>query len=162
MKKIILAAIMAVAGISLAMAQPRAIGVNLGYGASFSYQHNIGASNMIDLAVDAPLFHGIGASATYDWIDPFNAPVPWDEQGEWHWYMGVGAGAGFYFGQEQTPGQIFAGVVGHVGIGYDFWFPLALSLDYRPNFGVGISDGDIHFNGTGLITGISLGVRYKF
>ena len=37
MKKLLLAAVMAVASISLAVAQPRAIGANIGYGASFSY-----------------------------------------------------------------------------------------------------------------------------
>ena len=53
---------------------------------------------------------------------------------------------------------------------YDFWFPLQLSLDWRPNIGLmgytgdmGDSEGGrIRFNGYGLYDGISIGVRYKF
>ena len=160
MKKLLLAAVMAVASISLAVAQPRAVGVNLGYGVDVSYQHSLGTANMIDLSVNVPFFNGIGASCTYDWIDPFNAPVPWNEKGEWHWYMGVGAGAGIY--GFQAP-DWFVGAVGHIGIEYDFWFPFQLSLDWRPNIGVvGHNGGGADFNINGLWSGITLGVRYKF
>lgn len=150
---------MAVASISLAVAQPRAVGVNLGYGAAFSYQHSLGEKNMVDLAVEVPAFMGIGASCTYDWIDPFNTSVPWDEKGEWHWYMGVGAGLGMA-GWNAAAG--YAGAVGHIGIEYDFWFPFQLSLDYRPNIGVVFAKNAAAFNIGGLYSGISLGVRYKF
>lgn len=116
MKKYLLIALMAIASVAYVNAQPRAVGVNLGYGASFSYQHNLGAANMIDLAVEVPAFAGIGATCTYDWIDPFNTSIPWNNKGEWHWAMGVGGGAGFIWGI--TGG--YAGVVGHIGVGYDF------------------------------------------
>lgn len=76
MKKYLLVALMAIASVAFVNAQPRAIGVNLGYGAGFSYQHGFGSANMLDVAVDIPLFQGIGGTVTYDWIDPFNAPVP--------------------------------------------------------------------------------------
>jgi hypothetical protein len=40
---------------------------------------------------------------------------------------------------------------------------LQLSVDYRPNIGVAIaSDGGFMFNGIGLFSGITLGVRYLF
>ena len=93
MKKLLLAALMAVASISLAVAQPRAIGGNIGYGVSVSYQHNLGPANMIDLAVELPGFGGIGATCTYDWINPFGTQIPWNEKGTWNWSLGVGAGA---------------------------------------------------------------------
>lgn len=159
MKKFLLIAVMAIAGVAYAAAQPRAIGANLGYGAAFSYQHSLGESNMIDLAVELPAFMGIGASCTYDWIDPFGTSVPWNEKGEWHWYMGVGAGAGMY-GWNAAFGYV--GAVGHFGIEYDFWFPLQLSVDYRPNIGCYFNSSAAAFNIDGLYTGISLGVRYKF
>lgn len=164
MKKFFLLAIMAVAGITFAYAQPRAIGVNVGYGVDFSYQHNIGSKNMIDLSVDVPAFSGIGATCTYDWIDPFNTSIPWNQKGEWHWAMGVGAGAGYYWGG--TAGYV--GAVGHVGVAYDFWFPFEMSVDYRPNIGVymgSAGEGDgvaAGFYTGGLYTGITLGLRYKF
>ena len=159
MKKLLLAALMAVASISLAVAQPRAIGGNIGYGVSVSYQHNLGPANMIDLAVELPGFGGIGATCTYDWINPFGTQIPWNEKGTWNWSLGVGAGAGMA-GWNGTAG--YAGVVGHFGIEYDFWFPLQLSLDWRPNVGVGFAKNAVAFNLGGLYYGIQLGVRYRF
>ena len=159
MKKYLLIAVLAIASIA-AYAQPRAVGVNLGYGAAVSYQHSFGEANMLDVSVTIPQFYGIGAIVTYDWIDPFGATVPWNNKGEWHWYMGVGAAGGIYgFLQPFW----YAGVAGQFGIEYDFWFPLQLSLDWRPNIGVlGANGGGIGFNTAGLYDGISLGVRYKF
>lgn len=159
MKKFLLIAVMAIAGVAYAAAQPRAIGANLGYGVDFSYQHGLGAANMIDLSVNVPFFNGIGATCTYDWIDPFGTSVPWNEKGEWHWYMGVGAGAGMY-GFKAPVG--YAGVVGHFGIEYDFWFPMQLSLDWRPNVGAYFGKNVAGFNIDGLYSGITLGIRYLF
>ena len=157
-KSLFLVAVMAVLGVATAVAQPRAIGANLGYGLSVSYQHNLGAANMIDLAVEFPGFAwGIGATCTYDWINPFNPSIPWNNKGEWNWCLGVGGGAGFWWG-----GTGYAGVVGHCGVAYDFWFPLELSFDYRPNIGAWFGNGGAGFYGYGLYTGITLGVRYKF
>ena len=158
MKKLILVAIMAVAGFAAAVAQPRAIGANIGYGVDFSYQHALGEANMIDLSVNVPMFNGIGATATYDWINPFGTAIPWNEKGEWNWSLGVGAGLGIYGFKAPA---FYAGVVGHVGVSYDFWFPMQLSLDYRPNIGIVGGEG-ITFNTSGLYSGITLGVRYLF
>lgn len=167
MKKLFIVAVMAIVSVAYAAAQPRAIGVNLGGGLGFSYEHGFGEKNMLDVAVSFPLaglfdnHYGLGANITYDWIDPFNAPVPWNEKGEWHWYMGVGGAGGVY--NFANPTHWFAGVAGHIGIEYDFWFPLQLSLDWRPSFGVSNwNEGDkLNFDLHGLY-GISLGVRYKF
>jgi hypothetical protein len=81
MKKFILIAILAITGIAAAVAQPRAIGANIGYGVDISYQHTVGQSNVIDLSLNFPGFAGIGASATYDWLNPFGAVIPWDYEG---------------------------------------------------------------------------------
>ena len=164
MKKLLLVAILAVAGIAAAVAQPRAIGLNLGYGLDVSYQHSLGEANMIDLSVNLPFFDGIGAQATYDWVNPFNTAIPWNNKGEWNWSLGVGAGAGLYGFDAMAAGLCvwYVGAVGHVGVSYDFWFPLQLSVDWRPNIGVaGFADG-CGFNTDGLYSGITLGVRYLF
>lgn len=160
-KGIILVAILAAVSV-VAYAQPRAIGANLGSGLGFSYRHGLGA-NQIDVNVDVPVFNGwgIGGSVTYDWMDPFNATIPWDNKGEWHWQMGVGAGVGIYGFKEP---DLYVGAAGHVGVEYDFWFPLQLSIDWRPNVGPVIHTGDeggVGFNAFGLAIG-SIGVRYKF
>ena len=162
MKKILLIAVLAVASLA-AYAQPRAIGANLGGSLGFSYQHGFGEKNMLDVAANVILpfaspHVGVGGHVTYDWIDPFNAPVPWNNKGEWHWYMGVGGAGGFFFGS--TLGYV--GAAGHFGIEYDFWFPLQLSLDWRPSLGVCNKTGALGYNFDGLWGGIQLGVRYKF
>ena len=161
MKKILLIAVLAVASL-VAYAQPRAIGVNLGAWSSFSYQHGFGESNRLDVAASLILpinsGFGVGGHVTYDWIDPFNAPVPWDNKGEWHWYMGVGGAGGAFFGANAG----YVGVAGHFGIEYDFWFPFQLSLDWRPAIGVGTNTGSLGFNVPGLWGGLQLGIRYKF
>ena len=176
MKKLLLVAILAVAGVAAAVAQPRAIGLNIGYGVDVSYQHSLGEKNMIDLSVNIPAFSGIGAQATYDWVNPFGTAIPWNNKGEWNWSLGVGAGLGVYnpfrtytvYDEnyelvKEWGGKIYVGAVGHVGVEYNFWFPLQLSVDYRPNIGVAIAaDGGAMFNGVGLFSGITIGARYLF
>ena len=157
-KSLILAAILAVISVGSAVAQPRAIGANIGYGIDLSYQHSLGEANMIDVSVNVPFFEGIGATATYDWVNPFGAVIPWDYEGQWNWNLGVGAGLGIYGFKAPA---FYAGVVGHVGVSYDFWFPMQLSLDYRPNIGIVGGEG-LTFNTSGLYSGITLGVRYLF
>ena len=164
-KSIILVAILAIVSVGSAIAQPRAIGLNVGYGFDISYQHSIGEANMIDLSVNFPAVGksiGIGASATYDWINPFGTAIPWDYEGQWNWNLGVGAGAGIYGLELAKYSTIwYAGVVGHVGVSYNFWFPLQLSIDWRPN--IGLTNNRLnYFNVDGLYSGLSLGVRYLF
>ena len=163
MKKLLFVAVLAFASI-MAYAQPRAIGARLGYGAQFSYEHGLGSGNMVSLEVGVPGFWGIEAACTYDWIDPFGATVPWNEKGEWHWYMGVGGSVATY-GWAFNNG--FIGACGRFGIEYDFWFPLQLSVDFRPTLGVMLAG-----NGNGGVgaafawdlyaAAIGLGIRYKF
>ena len=160
-KSLILAAILAVLCVGSAVAQPRSIGANLGYDIGFSYQHSFGEANFLDVAVDLPHLNGIGGIVTYNWLNPFSTAVPWEYKGAWNWYLGVGAAGGFYglFDKTLLNGA-YVGVAGQVGIAYDFWFPLQLSLDYRPNFGVYFGD-KVDFNKHGFY-GITLGVRYLF
>ena len=135
-------------------AYPRAIGGTIGGGISFSYQHGFGDTGFLDVNIDAPLFYGIGATVTYNWINPFNTSIPWNGPGHWEWYLGFGGSGGWarYSG--------FVGAVGEVGIAYNFVFPLQLSLEYKPNFGVAFFDHYAYFNTSGLYSGIALGIRY--
>ena len=84
MKKLLLIAFMAVMGVAAAVAQPRAIGVNLGYGVDLSYQHGFGDANMLDVSVNIPAFNGIGAKVTYDWVNPFGTAVSWRRCIRWY------------------------------------------------------------------------------
>ena len=170
MKKYLLIAVMAVLSVAYAAAQPRAIGGRLGYGVEFSYEHTLG-QNMLSVDAGVIAFNGIEAAVTYDWINPFGADFSsvWDKKGEWNWYMGVGAGAGLggWNAWKDHYFYSFVGVAGRVGVEYNFWFPLQLSVDWRPLIGPSFSTDHEHtsvgFNMSGLYAGaICLGVRYKF
>ena len=146
---------------AIAVAQPRAIGARLGGGLDVSYQHSLGESNMVNIDLGLPItVNGLGieAAATYDWINPGGLTIPWNEQGSWNWYAGVGAGVGFYGFNYPSA---FVGAAGRIGIEYNFWFPLQLSLDYRPVIGVRFDPAGVAFNDYGFF-GIALGVRYLF
>lgn len=173
-------------------AQPRAIGARFGYGIDLSYQHSVG-QNMISAELEFPGYvDGIAVAATYDWINPGGAIIPWNHKGEWNWYAGVGAGLGFGWpnSSKSTTAGITVksssnwfniGVAGRIGVEYQFWFPLQLSFDWRPLFGPSVAwanssikgggpaiDDDIHSKSVGFYTGglysgaICLGVRYRF
>lgn len=176
-KSLILAAILAVVSVGAAIAQPRAVGVNIGYGFSASYQHSIGEANLVDVSLELPCFNGIGATATYDWINPFGTAIPWDYAGQWDWYLGVGAGVGLNGFKDMKYHVVgwYVGAVGHVGVSYQFDnIPLQLSADWRPNIGITgasyeghalpVTENGSHvkFNGEGLYSGITIGVRYLF
>ncbi len=194
-KSLFLTALMVVLGATMAYAQPRAIGLRLGAFDGVSYQHGFGDSNMLEIEagfnfgthlgnrIDGSTNgtkwisygHNIQVAATYDWIDPFNATFPWDHKGEWHWYLGVGGagGYGWYgYAYNKTAGSVggannwgFVGAAGRAGVEYDFWFPLQLSIDYRPTLGVGLIDDN---NGGAMagfywdIFSLALSARYKF
>jgi len=161
MKKILFVAVLALASV-MAYAQPRAVGVRLGYGAEVSYEHTVGPG-MVSLEVGVPGFASLEAACTYDWIDPFGATVPWNEKGEWHWYMGVG-GAAQWSWYAMNAG--FVGAAGRFGIEYDFWFPLQISIDWRPTLGVNLFNTQeglrAGFGYDLYCGGLGLGIRYKF
>ena len=192
MKKILFAAVLVFASV-MAYAQPRAIGLRLGAFDGISYQHGLG-DGMLEIeagfSVDGRTdFWGttagthwhdrmwgstVQAAVTYDWIDPFGATFPWEHKGEWHWYLGVGAAGGFgWYGYGSWGGYTggyaynwgFAGLAGRAGVEYDFWFPLQLSIDFRPTLGTGLATdgaGDLHAGLYWEMTCLALGVRYKF
>ena len=194
MKKILLIAVLAVASL-VAYAQPRAIGGRLGAFNGVSYEHGIGENNMIEIELGYSIdgrsdfwtkaggttMHDnmwgptVQAAATYDWIDPFGATFPAMPKGEWHWYMGAGLAGGFgWRGYTFVPGYGVAsgngnwgylGAAGRVGVEYDFWFPLQLSIDWRPTLGAAMWDNNMGGVQSGLyweMTCLALGVRYKF
>ena len=134
MKKVILVAALVLGVATAAIAQPRAVGLRMGYGAEASYQHNIGKANFIeaDLGLgilgqrDSSSTASINIAATYNWM---LAQPQWTDRGEWGFYAGAGAALGI-------SNTINIGVAGQVGLEYTFWFPLQLSVDIRPQLGL--------------------------
>jgi hypothetical protein len=86
--------------------------------------------------------------------------IPWEHKGLWNWYAGVGASVGFE-GFHEIWG--FGGVAGRIGVEYQFWFPLQLSVDWRPVIGVEGNKYGVDFYADGLYSGaIAIGARYIF
>ena len=165
MKRVVLSLVMFASVIAVS-AQPRAIGVRLGYDVEVSYQHSLG-SNMLQLDAGLSGFGGFHLVGTYNWVKPISS---WKHAGSWNWYAGVGAGAGLQWRIYQAWGNVdryysringVAGVAGMGGVEYNFKFPLQLSIDYRPLIGVGFSSSDAWFNFDGLF-GFGVSARYKF
>lgn len=154
MKKIILVAAMVLGFAAAAVAQPRAIGVRIGNGGEVSYQHTLGENF---LEVDGGLglgFDGtfnVGATGIYNFMI---AQPQWTSQGTWGFYAGPGVGVGLGLGEAN---YFTLAVAGMVGLEYTFNFPLQLSLDVRPQIGLGFGGHGLHW---GLMP--ALGVRYRF
>ena len=149
MKKLIIIAALALGFCVAASAQPRAVGIRGGFGVEVSYQHTLGA-NFVDLGVGLSGDY-VNAAATYNWM---LAKPQWTSRGERGFYAGPGAALGF------GSGFFNVGVAGEVGLEYQFWFPLQLSIDVRPQLGIMTGNGISKFTCWGWYP--SLGIRYKF
>ena len=136
MKKLSLLIIILVATCTVALAQPRAIGLRLAWGIGASYQHSIGEKNMIQVDLDFPAYYaGIQATATYNWVFPISS---WSGSGSWNWYAGVGLGAGymmaFYkFEVANTWKNVFA-VDAIAGVNFLDMIDLSYTIKVKPDF----------------------------
>ncbi|MBO4580982.1 MAG: hypothetical protein J5701_01675 [Bacteroidales bacterium] len=173
MKRLVLTLTLVLGIAATMIAQPRAIGGRLGNPIEFSYQHGIGSGF---LEIDAGAFFypalGVEAAVVYDWI--FASPN-WTPKGTWDWYAGVGGAGGFGFREHwhhKDPEHVdhswyYTGVAGQIGLSYTFWFPLQLSVDFRPTIGPAFyydyEYGHYRptFNAWGFFN-FAIGVRYSF
>ena len=157
MKKIIIATALLIGLAFAASAQPRAIGLRLGYGTEASYQHTLNGENFIEANLGAFGFGALQASAVYNFMI---AQPAWTARGEWGIYAGPGVALGTGFSKGYA---LNIDVVGQVGLEYTFWFPLQLSVDLRPQFGVFIAE-NTRFHSEGAWGGVipTLSVRYRF
>ena len=135
-------------------AQPRAVGGRIGMtGLDASYQHSVGKRNFIqtDLSLDfgyagssAP---GIKGTAAYNFV--FATPA-WTDKGSWALYAGPGLSLGYvedrvtyrhgdYRSHYNAYGFMLSFVV-NAGLEYTFGFPLQISADLRPYFGMHASN----------------------
>jgi len=159
MKKVFLtlALVVSMAGALSAQATDQAIGVRfgggLGYGAELSYQQPLGAANRLELDLGLSNW-GFGLSGVYQWVWDLSDLAP-----GFNWYAGVGAGLGSYnFDYDNDRygnNELSLGLLGQIGIEYNFEIPLQLSLDYRP----GIYFVPSYYNS---YEGICLAARYRF
>lgn len=159
MKKIIIIAALALGFAVAASAQPRAIGGRLGNGLEASYQHTVRGADFVEANLGLFGFGAIDATATYNFMI---AQPDWTSRGEWGFYAGPGASLGYGFNN-----SFHIAAVGQVGLEYTFWFPLQLSVDLRPQFGIkageNIGKNGVDFYHEGLFGFVpTIGVRYRF
>ena len=176
MKKIILIAAMALGfTVTAAAANPvdkatsaienkvggkaRAIGLR---NAEISYQHSYDQNFVqVDFGF-LPVLAGnnsqsLNLTATYNWM---LAQPQWTDRGEWGVFAGPGAAVGFDMGFNAKTAGVNIAAVGQIGLEYRFWFPLQLSVDFRPQIGFHIGGPNsqvIHYN---FLPALS--VRYSF
>lgn len=143
-------------------AQPRSAGLRFGFtGAEATYQHYAGSVSFfeVDLGTDFVGADGFKASGLFNWE---LAHPSWGLNGYWTWYAGIGASTGYVnaYKNAAKPGFMLAALV-QVACEYEFSFPLAISLDLRPEFGYQFRDKQYYDAGwLGLIP--TLAVKYKF
>ncbi len=127
----------------------KAIGIRFGYGGELSYQHPMGDANRLEF--DLGLTHyGFGLNGVYQWVWDLSALAD-----GFNWYAGAGLGLGSYDYDDSDKNDFGLGILGQIGLEYNFNIPLQLSLDYRPGF----------FFGNGFnpsYDGICLAARFKF
>jgi hypothetical protein len=155
MKKIIAIAAL-VFGVSIAAAaQPRAIGLRGGYGAELSYQHSVGGADFLEADLGLYRMNAINVGATYNFMI---AQPEWTDRGDWGFYAGPGAVVGFGIGENKSFVSVAAAA--QVGLEYNFWIPLQISIDIRPQLGLGLKENASGFYFGGFYP--CLAVRYKF
>ena len=153
MKKIILIAALVLGAAVAATAQPKAVGLRLGWSVEASYQHNINGADFIEANLGTFGYAGLDISSTYNFMI---AQPAWTDRGEWGFYAGPGLALGFFHGTSIA-------VQGQVGLEYTFWFPLQLAIDLKPQIGVVMWNGGAGFWRPGLYGfAPTLSVRYRF
>lgn len=192
MKRIILTISIILSAAAIAAGQPRSAGIRLGAtGLDATYQHTMNANQFIegniglDFGYNANGKAGFKATAIYNFIW---ARPAWTDQGSWALYAGPGLSIGgvndmavYKFGKERLgylDGGFMIAIAAQVGLEYNFDFPLQLSLDIRPYFGLHVNDGKYYsaidqvnksygstvgFYDNGLLGFVpTISVRYRF
>lgn len=162
MKKLVLILAIALGFTAVAVAQPKAIGGRLGgWGVQASYEHYLGGDNFIEATLGIDPFNddlGFNVTGIYNFV--FATPS-WSSKGSWAWYAGPGISGGTMFNDKKDvkDSKAYFGIIGQVGLEYQFWFPLQLSADLRPM--VAFCKGDTLFR-TAYAVCPTISVRYMF
>jgi len=169
MKRFLAVLVLATAVAASAFAQPKAVGGRFGYsGLEASYQHYLGAPNFIEANLGADFTGGWGfkASALYNYVI---AQPNWTSRGDWSIYAGVGLSTGYVWDRGNVEkatvnnttykdykrygmGFMFSVPV-QGGLSYTFWFPLQVSVDVRPYFGMQTSKQTYYASQTQTVQG---------
>jgi len=130
------------------------LGDNDGIGAEVNYQLGLSDTNRLEFGLgwrSRDKVNVIKVTGLYQWV--------WRLDGNLNWYVGGGGGLAQVSFDNDFPGdpdnETFVFVAGDIGIEYDFDIPILISLDFRPELGLGDYGDDIDFD-------IAFGIRYQF
>jgi hypothetical protein len=132
------------------------LGDSDGFGGEISYQRKMKKDNRLEFDLgwrNSKYVSAFKLVGVYQWV--------WTIEGNFNWYAGLGGGVGTWSFDDKfynsTSTGTFALLAGDLGIEYNFDFPLQISLDARPEFGINRKyiDNNLGFD-------IALGLRYKF
>lgn len=178
MRRFILLLAIALVPAAALSAQPRSVGVRMGYYFDAMYQHDLSQKFFVDAALGTSVNGDFRVSSTVNGVFySFDAPEAYFNL---YWSAGLAMG---YMGDNCTvdvldlpvrvEGTFYSkgfafGFVPGIGIECDFNIPLQLSLDIRPVIGFHVAEGYngrtyANFYDNGLFGFIpSISVRYRF
>lgn len=122
-----------------------ALGLRAGNGLEVSYQKNLQAIHRLELNLGIDKHSSFDVSGVYQWVFDLSKLYP-----GFNWY--TGPSAYMLFSKDFN-----CGVGGQIGIEYNFYIPLQISLDFNPTLLFADDDDYDHF-----YTGLFLSVRYLF
>lgn len=156
MKKAFLVLVALMSFTVLASAQPKALGVRIGHGVDLSFENYVAGANFMEFELGLDSYKG--SAFHVDGIYNIMIDQPdWTSAGKWGFYGGPGAGIALWNDPDLKSSNVYAGIVGNLGLEYTFNIPLQISLDVRPRLMFG--DGGVWSDG---IFSFGLGVRYAF
>ena len=136
-----------------------ALGIRIGdidgFGGEISYQKKIGYSNRVELDLgfrkqDEFKDFAYKLTAIYQWV--------MFVEGGFNWYLGAGLGfgSGEYVKSIYHEDDFFINADANIGFEYDFYAPILISIDFRPEFGV------IGKYGKDTDLDLAVSLRYQF
>ena len=138
-----------------ASAQPKALGVRIGWGVDITYQNYLNSADFLEF--DLGLDDGYNSSNFHvDGVYNFMIAQPDWTRGKWGFYGGPGVSLAVWDNDDKD-NVVYAGIVGNLGLEYTFNIPLQLFIDVRPRPTFG--DGGVRSKG---IFNFGLGICYSF
>ncbi len=123
-----------------------AIGLRLGgLSTEITYQKFLSNSSRLEADLGFLYTNGFNLALAYQIVKPFSI----GDLDSFNWFVGAGPELGF------ASSKLLLGVFVQGGVGYNFDFPLSLSLDWRPTFRITPAT-DFY------ATGIAVSARYRF
>lgn len=157
MKRLFLILLIPLFAVMNAGAQPKSLGLRMGYDCQVSYQHTVNATAdflEVDMGMEV-LGKGINAACAYNFT--ISSPE-FTEKSGWSLYAGPAVKAGYMW----IGGYIAVGA--QLGLEYEFDFPLQFSVDIRPAVGMAMEGRYAFIFGAEALFGSipCLSLRYRF